>query len=275
MNINVTTDKEVLTLKNQTHELESNAHQTFITDRFSSFKDYVKDYEGDKSPYSLYYNESSIEAWPCLADSYTKRDTDAISICTLKFTDELTLLKRCINEDISEGGFVELLRKLSSYCPASLSLKDNIENMKVKKILSMSKSKDTRGNCSYEYSVKDESKSSFNPPESLKFTIPIFKHIEDKTIPFPLDFVFTYKTLGCEEGKSIKIAYRLEMLNLDQFVEKACTVIIEDQMKSFAAPKYWGNLKKIVHTDEWKYLDVPMEFKGIPSNNTTVNNSKY
>ena len=108
----------------------------------------------------------------------------------------------------------------------------------------------------------------------MSFTIPIFKHIEEKTIAFSLDFVFIYKTLGCEENKRVEIVYRLEMLNLDQFIEKACTAIIEDQLKQFTAPKYWGVLYKTFHTDKWKYLDVPMEFKGIPSSNTTINEAK-
>ena len=63
MNFNVTTDKEVLTLKNQTHELKCFAKKIFLTDRMASFKEYITDHScKGNTDHFLCYDESQVTA---------------------------------------------------------------------------------------------------------------------------------------------------------------------------------------------------------------------
>ena len=267
MELNITGNTNELTLQNKTHVLTSETRKLFSTNRVSSLKNFLSDF-GKDSEYSIYYGDKIISVWPLVAGTKDiSKNEIAFAVCNLEFTDELNILRSKINVDIREKDFCELLRKMAKYGDL-LKIKDDIENMEMKKIVSMSKSKDSRGNYSFEYSVKDHGKASFLPPEKLSFTIPVFKHIE-KSIQFDLEFVFSYVMAGADEAKEARLTYRLEMLNLDQFIEKACTVLIEDQMNQFSCKKYWGSLSMETKTDEWMYKDVPMVFEGLPKEEHT------
>lgn len=264
MELRITGTKETLTLQNKHHILESETRKTFETNRLLALKDYIIDYlEGEGKAVSMYYGEDSVVVWPVRAQYDLARNDVAIAKCSLDFTDELTILKNHINCDIGEKKFCEFLRKMAKYCPESMKLKDSVENMEMKKKVSMSKSKDSRGNFSYEYTVSEDGKASFTPPDKLVFKIPVFKHI-DKMIAFEFEFAFSFYMQGAEETQQAHCNYRLEMLNWDQFLEQACTVLIEEEMKQFDCPKYWGELNKFQFTDEWKYKDVPLAFDGLP-----------
>lgn len=272
MELKISASQDSLTLQNKTHKITCETRKTLKTDRIASFKEYLSDFSCD---YSLYYNESQITAWPVLASDVCNMDRNACPIaeCKLEFTDEFKILTKSLNSDLEEKRFIEIINKLQIYGDF-VTLINNIENMEMKKIVSMEKSKDSRGNFSYSYIVKDHGQATFCPPKVLEFTIPIFKHIQ-KLITFPPNFVFVYNMVGQDETKHANLVYRLEMLNVDQFVEKACTAIIDDQMKEFEAPKYWGELTKTVFTDEWKYKDVPMAFEGLPHGDNIYYKQKY
>lgn len=275
MQLKISTDKEELTLKNQTHILKSWTFKTLETNKLTAFKEYLKDLT--LIPHSIYYDEKSVTAWPGHAPDCLDRNSKPIALCSLVFTDEFIILRSVINDDeISEKGFCGLLKKLGRFGENMITLVDSVENMQQKKIVSMEKSKDSRGNFSYSYSVKDHGAATFTPPRTLKFTIPIFKHINKMVVIQP-ELSFRYNMTGVDETKQAKLYFKLEMLNLDQFTEESCTAIIESELAKFDCPKYWGSLSISTETDGWKYKDVPMMFTGLPEEKVTNNNgtSRY
>lgn len=261
MNISITGQQTELTLKNQTHILESTTKSTFLTNKLSALKDFLLAWKG--CLYAIFYNEKDVIAWPLNNDGTAEKNDVSIAVCGLTFTDEFQLLRQKINNEVSEKTFCEFMRKMAKYSENVTALVDTVENMQAKKIVSMAKSKDSRGNFSYEYSVKDHGNATFTPPPKIKFTIPIFKHI-DKCVVFDLDLSFRYNMVGTDETKQAQTFFMMEMLNIDQFVEASCTAVIDNQMEQFTCPKYWGTLKLTTETDEWKYKDVPMSFVGLP-----------
>jgi hypothetical protein len=275
MELKITGNQEKLTLQNKTHILESETRKIFKTNKIDSLKCFLKDHSKSDINVSAYYNETSISVWPCSADGDLNRNDEPVAVCNFETTDELKILSKHINKDINEKNFCEFLRIMSKYVQGAIALKDAVENMSIKKIVSMEKSKDNRGNHSYHYTVKDHGKTDFNPPNRLVFQIPVFKHITNK-ISFDLELVFNYRMVGVDENRHAECMFRLEILNLDQFLESAFTAVIEKQMESFDFPKYWGSLETVTKTDDWKYKDVPLMFQGLPEdkNITTIENKR-
>ena len=261
MNLSIKTSKEVLKIENKTHIINREVFTKFKTNKISDFKQYVEKYVIYENAI-MCYDKDSIVIWD--KDRFgTKYDVYPVAVCNLELTDEIKLLIDSMNKEIDEKTFLEFVRKMVPCCPDCLNLYNDIENITLKKIVSMSKSKDSRGNISYEYSIKDEGKSSFNPPKTLKFKVPVFKYVDMVAVFEPL-FVFVYKSFGTDESRTIKIIYKLEMFNLDQFVENSCSAVVESQMKQFnEINKFWGELFINYSTDEYRYKDVPMKFDGV------------
>ena len=265
MNLDISTDKEVLTVKNDVQKLNRVASTTFNTDRIDVFNRYMAAWYKtlEDGVCSIYYDKSVIKAWATGPGFHVGGGMVPVSICSMKLSDELVMLSNSSNVDLAEDKMLSLLETLEPYGQGAFQkLKNSIENMEMKKIVSMAKSKDSRGNFSYEYSVKDEGRASFSPPEEITFNIPVFKHVT-KLIQFKFRFKFSYRIVGEDDRRKACLTYHIDMLNFSQFVEKACTTIVEDGLKDLKIDKYWGSLEKKIETDEWKYKQFPMQFKGV------------
>jgi len=261
MNLNVTTDKEKLVIENKTHIINRETYKQFVTNKIDHFKKYIDDICLDGT--SIYYNEKQIQLYlTSAADLTCSQHAIPSAVCKLEYSDEMKMLQSTVNKRIGENEFLSFLRKFIPYGKDIHILVDSIENMTMKKVVSMSRSKDSRGNYAYEYSMKDAEKATFIPPKKIKISIPVLKYLA-KDVTFEFDFSFQYNITGVDEGKQVNISYALEMFNFDQLVENSSVMLIELFLEKINVMKYWGALEFHTETDAWKYQDVPMKFEGV------------
>lgn len=261
-----------VTLANEVLKLDSITTKTFKTNKLSSFIEYMKkgfklqEGETESPSYETFYSMDSIKSYP----EEIKRDTKPVAKCDFIKTSQYDILEDVINRTLSPKEMQDFLKKMLPYGQGFSELLTHINNHAMEKVVSLSKSRDNKGNCSFQYSVKDSgAANSFNPPDFLEISIPIWKHV-GKKVTYKPTFETGYRTVGDGDNKTYNFYYKIEMMSFGEYTEAACIEIMEMLIKDIPGEKYWGSIEKEVTTDEWKYKQLPFEVKGFPDNITNT-----
>jgi hypothetical protein len=222
-------------------ELKDKTDIQFSTNIIGDFLGYL-----GTSKVALYYNESGIIAYPILIE----HETGAKAVCSMQNDPFLSSIISLNGDRMSVENFELALYNLRSfYDVAGKNLYDNARNFVVDKITHMERSSDNQGNFHYNVTRKSGA-GSVNPPERIKFTVPVFAFLPD-TIELSFDVFMEY-----EEGEGkVKVFFILKNPALNVELKQRQKEIIEEQLAAVTCPKFWGSLKVVQGTDSWKYQD--------------------
>jgi hypothetical protein len=230
------------------HTLEDKSCNEFVTESINDLATYIKDTAGKVV---IFYDDDVVTAMPemCALPQTESRYLRPVAVCNLLKTSYFKQLKNALGKDM---GIVEFERFMTVFRNNAgtdgKALLDNIRDFRVSKVVSVDRKKDNRGNVVFGYRRESAGTDDFQPPEKIKFFIPVYEHIDDKGF-FGCDFIFDYK----EVGDSVQLVFRLENLNWEDEAAKACEGIIKDALAKIEVPKYRGKVVLHEATDAWKY----------------------
>ncbi len=244
--IKVESKDGILKLGNDILDLNDESKSSFTTDDFESFVEYSKVY-GDKA--SIYYSEKEIKLIP---KGEARQNNLPLAICNMSNSPALTLLINCVNKKQDIQKMEDFLKTMKGYLnEEGLKFLSNIQDFSISKITKIVRKKDNRGNYTFIVEKEDAGNAEYLPPETINFTIPIFKHLNDSA-NFVFDIVFDYTEAAPGE---VYLYFKLENLNFTELLVSVFKKITTNIIKSVELPKYYGNYELIEMTDEWRYKE--------------------
>jgi len=224
-------------------QLTDGTDDTFDTDSIDSFADYLSIKDND---FRLFYDESVCRA----IESNVKYNTKSIAVCSLQFSLLMQKLVNVANQNLGLDALEEFLTIMKPFIDQSgIDLLSCCNDFQSSKITSVKRKRDQKkGNFCFSISQEDTGKNDFDPPESVKFELPIFDFIDDAS-KFEFEIHFSHR--ATEDDCRVYFKFYNPMFNnLLRMEQKR---IIESKLERIDAPKFWGSLEINNRTDEWKY----------------------
>jgi len=224
------------------HVLEGKAETQFNTNIISEFVRCVETLEG----VCVYYDESSLVAFPNDLE-YDEREA---AKCKLENSLKLNTIISYTNQNVKLKDFEEFLLSMKkSMDKNGMDLLDKVKSFKISKTTEIVRQKDHAGN--YIFSVKRENagKEDVVFPETISFEVLLFKY-HDYTIHLEFDVYFDF----VQADDNVVILFNLRNYELDDFIQDRKKTVLMEEIKAIKHPYYWGELKTLSKTDQWKYL---------------------
>jgi hypothetical protein len=224
-------------------ELLAGNSETYQTDNIHYFKDYLKGVVDAK----IFFQDDKVVAMPnCPDDDHVYRP---LAVCEICESPEIVHIKNHSNlkytVDLMEGILTRVRDNLNSN---GISVLEFCSNGVIRKIVSVERSRDNRGNINL--NIKRESgQDDYQCPKTITFKVPVIQHLLD-------EFEFTFDmALGLKEAI---IDLSFISLNFRNEVSKIKRNLIIRELSEIEIPKYWGELKTTRWTDEWRYKRNPL-----------------
>lgn len=226
------------------HVLEDESNTEFKTNELESFVRYLSETEKPDN-YKLMYNENICTAVPKLINRYG----DKLAFCRFTGTPALKMMENINRKTRNLDNFELFLRSMRSFLDKDgLEVLSQARNLAISKIEKVVRKKDNAGNYMFTVSRQSAGNEDFIPPPTITLTIPIIEHLPD-TWSFKFDFTFSSQ----QADDSVSIYLKIECLDLAEEVKSAQKSIIEKNLKSLKASKFWGGMLLSTRTDDWKY----------------------
>lgn len=248
LQINVTNPKsDFVRVGNDIVELEDHSTCIFSTNSIEAFKDYLQKEDPKGAENNIYFNQFSVQAFPCEPDCYSK----TTAICKLEISKQLQLLKNAEGSSMDRDQFENFLRCVGKYGDDSvMDLFSWVKNFELKTINSIQRKKDHDGSFRLLISREKAEKESYSPPTEVSFSVPVFKMMENK-IKLSFEFYFDYANY---EDK-ITTSFKIINVELDELIHEAQKEIVLESIKDIQNKKLWGSISLEVQDDSWKYQE--------------------
>lgn len=199
--------------------------------------------------YEIYYDAGSICAIPLVRN----RNTNDIADCSLHYSGQLAAIENLHGRKNSLDSMDELLSSMKKYIDSNaVDLLARMKDLSVRKITNIDRKKDDRGNFTFLVETKSN-KSDIELPETIKFTVPVFKY-HPETINLEFSVFFNYEILQEDENAKVRMGITLRNYEIDDLIQQRQREIIEKYLSGFNTEKiYWGEYDINKQTDEWKY----------------------
>lgn len=244
--LSVSTDKELLKLGNDVIELADESTAAYHTDDIMQFIEFCKGkvVGGD---YALFYGVSSVSLYHQHV-FVNPRIHDPIAICSMAEHPRLSMLVRANGSPMDVEDFEVLLRRLrANMGQPGLEILDKIRDLSVAKVQKVERKKN-RATGDYHYLVSRQSagEGDYVPPETVKFSVPIFLGVES---PRSLEFDFSFDPKQKDDG--VALIFSIENINLGEDLDAARRSVLAEVLSPLSIPSYWGELKRDIKTDAW------------------------
>jgi hypothetical protein len=254
LNFNVLTDKagtvlfgkKIITLKDE-------SKGCYTTDNLEDFFAEAITYS---EPVTVFQNGYNLEAYMTNDTEEPEYNTHPFSICNLKEHPLLSELKRRNNAAMNIVEFSNLLRAFKNYLdPQTLKVLDNLNDLKIKKIVSVVNKTDHRGNFSVGITA-ESGKQDYQFPEQIGFDLPLLQNNETK-IHIDFDFLFTWKM----EEQNASLEFRIVNYEMSSLInDKIYPAITELASDKKSIELLRGSFKVDKLTDSYKYKESDFSF---------------
>lgn len=235
---------------NDVIELNDHTSTIFKTNSIDDFRMYLKECDPDGETNDIYFNRSKIGAYPV----NVSRQSEMAAVCSLETHQALKKLEEAEGKSMSREAFEDFLRYLARYGDESvLDLFSWVKNFQVKTITCIQRKKEPNGSFRLLISKEKAEKESYNPPEEITFTVPIFKFME-KEIKLSFEFYFDYTN---HEDK-VETGFKILNVSMEESIEEARKEAIVQEIGSMPNKKYWGEIFLSRKDDSWKYQKNPL-----------------
>ena len=247
LELHVNTENEKLLIGADYITLDDESTSTFETDDIAEFINYVKD---DGSDIVIYYSINAVEAY---RDTGIYKHTKPLAVYMIVYSDVLDIARGINRQKINLETAQTTLRRLTKYLDKKgLALKDQLENLKIRKILNVDVKKDNQGN--FLYSVEQSAgKNDYIFPESIDVSVPLF-NFNDVKINITLDFFFRHKVLDAE----VSVSVTFENIELFDNIKREIRKFLKKQLSSFKKV-YYGECVITRQDNSWQYKENKLE----------------
>lgn len=176
-----------------------------------------------------------------------------VAECKLELHPVLTEFKKKNNTPIDLLNFSSFLRAMKNYATTkTLSVCDNLNDLKIQKIVSIENKSDQRGNFAIGVTAS-ATKKDYSFPEQIEFTLPLLRNNPD-TIKVSFEFLFRWEL----QEQNAKLEFRLVNYELDAQIDDAITALVREEVKK--VPVLIGKYHIKQQTDLFKYKESDFRF---------------
>jgi len=250
----IKTTGEKLLLGNDIIELKDQTRETFETDNPEDMKEYLLD---NFSKCDIYIKGLGVDGYIIEKADY---DTKPAALCRMAKHPVVELLKQYNSKQIDLADFSVLLERLKNYMTSeALAFKDNIQDLKIKKILSLENRSDRRGNYSFTIKAESGGKEDYIFPKKIKLMVPVIKSMPGTAQEIEFDFYFQWKA----EEQNIELKFTIENFEFDQIIDEDIKKILDGIFQDENIKIYHGSLSIHKQTNSWMYHKNDLAVKGI------------
>jgi hypothetical protein len=239
------------------HVLNDKTEKTFFTDSMDEFvRDCNDAVEVCGKLVEVVYDESGATSLPVEVNYYT----EALAICKPRTSDRLSIVTGSLGRNMTEAETEAFLRKLSgNLCGDGVSLLANVRHLSLEKVVKYVRQVDTKGNFSFQYTRESSTKQSFEPPEKITVTVPLFVGHKD-TVVIPLEVFFEFEEAKDRDGNAFaRSKLRFECLDIKEILYQEHRAAIAGYLAKLKCAVRFGKMEIERKTDSWKYLKNPLE----------------
>lgn len=231
------------------HELEDKSQFTFRTAQIESFVQYLAGRPKDE--FHLMIDGDKISAEPIKRDRYT----EPIAICQMTETAALSALRRLASapQELQEMvDFMEIHKRFAT--AATLEVLPALRHFKLKKVIGVEVQQERNGNYHCAVSLENAGKDDWEPPASLAWEVPVFKHLLDQADSITLAFELNFRVT---QANPPKLHFVLTNFAMDEEVLWKKKDILNRHLAALPQVKLWGDLNFSPQDDAWRYLQNP------------------
>ncbi len=268
LNINVNQEGQSIKVGNDVIELVDRSKSTFKAESIYDLKTYLGDDAITiREPYQTEYVPIKPEQ---LIGFFTERRcvfylkqgvdryTTPVGESKIQLSNDLQLLNSMNMQTMHIDDFTLRLKKIKKRLDgAGLLLLDSLVNLKLKKILTIDKTSDNRGNFGIAVKSEKAAKEDYEFPEKIDITVPLFASADSSKIEISFDFSFNWAM----QDEKVKLECSLSNLNLSVEIGELISKEIKEVFTGYKL--YCGELNIVQQTDEWKYKKNNLEIRGI------------
>jgi hypothetical protein len=250
LNVSVQSNQGVVLLGNQVIELQDCSTERFSTNSPLGFILYVSDIA--KKKVSVFYNTREAAAYDN-ADVYTK---EAFAVCTFVEHPFIQMLRFTTQRSLNLDDLINFLETLKPVClNDAVLLLDNLNDLSIKKVVSITRQKSATGNFNFSVNAKDAGKSDYEFPKEISFKVPLLSYLpkEVKGNEIELTFLFSCNYKIESETAEVALSFKLSNPMLEIQLEEATKAFLKDYLMDDKYSLYEGSVKIIKQTNEWKY----------------------
>lgn len=247
LNIHVAGEK--LLLGNDYVILNDETDATYFTNNLDEFIPYV-----NKAQCKIFVGDNSVEAFDDLEDyNYQLKP---FAVCSIGYHPIVALLKNNNGTELGLSDFAIFLDRIKNYLTAnSLKLRDNIADLKLRKVLSIEHQNDRRGNFNFTVRSETQGKQDYEFPKELDLKIPVVINTKSEKNILELSFNFFFKWKMVDENASL--LFMMENIEFNILVEDAKSEIITEHLRASIKDGkdkiIQGHFEIYPQTDQWKY----------------------
>ena len=185
-------------------------------------------------------------------------NTKPLASLSVAYSRQLDYLSGNNFKSLSVEDLIQLLKVMKKYSSdQTLKLQDQLSDLSIKKVISIDRSKDNKGNFAYAVKSENAGKQDYIFPETLNFTVPIFANNEKLVIDLEFEFIFKY---AINDG-GVKLQFSISNLTIwDDVILKAKEMVKEkfQSLQKAEIVVHYGRNKIEQHTDKDMYLITPL-----------------
>lgn len=254
LNITATGDSRI-TLEGAYIELEDKTTELFRTNDFKSFKDFLNKKSSD---YSLYAADGkSIKAFSNIDKGYYKKEIAELTVTEHPI---IRAVFQVNSKEVELQVMSNFLRRVKKYCTTgTLDMLSNLDDLKVKKVISVEQGNDRKGN--FNFSVRAEKGTGdYEFPESISLKLPVYEEFPDELFEIEFDFSFRWAVV---EDKVLFTAM-IDNCEFLMTVQEMKAILLAEKFKeeSDNGIFYLGSLEVTPRTDKDLYMKNEAVLKG-------------
>jgi len=226
--------------------LEDHTKFTYETDDPRNFVDYCKDIAADDGV--VYYGSDRLKLNHNKPDRYSK----PYAKCEVSLTNFVTMLASAIDKPMSLEEFETFLFTLRPFsCQAALTLYTYTRNFQVKKVTSVKREIDSKGNYNHHIQRESGATDDVQLPESIQFNVPVINALATEFYaPFKFDLVFKFS----ETDNCARMSFVLKNPMFRMELNNAFKTILDSYLKDLSYPKYWGDAVVELQDNKWQEI---------------------
>jgi hypothetical protein len=241
------------------HLLQDRTTTTFKTNDLDVFAEYVAK---NPLPGQVYYTDTGATNYPAAIGN----DTEPLATCEPKTSKKLLYFIERLNRWMGEDETESFLRMLRDEVGApGAQLLGNVRSLAVEKTVKFMRQKDAKGNFSYQYTREGGSKDSFDPPSTIRFSLPVFD-VSAQTptrLNVDVDVEFSFEEAKSKDGDPTASGkFRFTCLSIQEELSTTKRKIILLALAGLKVPVLYGHLEVHHQTDQWKYQPNPLRIEG-------------
>lgn len=229
------------------HELTDHTTSTVAADTLADFVEVADGFLSSDTRLILNGNTAKLNR------KVINRYSKPLVTCVLQDTPVLKRLVEMNGKAIplsSFAAFMDEMKRFTDY--TGLELLASMRHFRIQKLLEVESKDDRKGNVSHSFKLEKSGNDDFTPPDSVKFTVPVFKHHPD-TVTHSFELFMDVKS----RESAPEVTFTLKSFEFSETIEARKREIMTAGVAGLLHEKIWGEQEVHVQDDAWSFKANP------------------